>query len=535
MKNMKTLAAMAVSGTAVAGGLTACREQARPERYNIIHIMTDDHAWQAISAYGHPLSRLAPTPNIDRIARAGILFRQGCVENSLSAPSRAALLTGLYSHKNGQQTLSKGFREDNVVFPQLLREAGYQTAVVGKWHLDVEPYGFDYYKILHNQGEYYNPEFMSPETHGEYVAEEGYATTLITDHALEWLDGRDPGRPFALLLHHKAPHRNWMPEEKYFDLYEETEFPFPETFDDDFATRGPAAASAEMGIERFMTLRYDLKVNGIACEPNAAQESWSQHEWHAAYDRMTEAQRQAWDAAYASRNEEFLAANLSGEALRRWKYQCYIRDYMRCIKSVDDQVGRLLDYLEAHGLTENTLVVYTSDQGFYMGEHGWFDKRFAYSESMRTPIVAMCPGVIPAGTVSDALVQNIDFAPTYLDFAGVRTSVPFDGVSFRPVTDGSVPDDWRKDVYYHYYDYPAIHMVRKHDGVYDGRYKLVHFYGDGAEKDAGNRADYYEFYDLKNDPCEVHNLYGTDGCQPEIDRLMERLRCYRAENAVAEY
>lgn len=536
MKRYNSYLMAATAGVATVVSLNSCKTEREAEKqYNIIHIMTDDHSWQAISAYGHPISQMVSTPNIDRIAQKGMLFTQGCVENSISAPSRATLLTGLYSHKHGQKTLTKGFKEDNVVFPELLQQAGYQTAIVGKWHLKTEPRGFDYYKILEDQGEYYNPEFRTKETSGEYIREEGYATTLITDHAIEWLDHRDSSKPFCLLVHHKAPHRNWMPEEKYLELYEELEFPYPETFFDDYSTRGEAAKSQEMKIADFMTLRYDLKVNEIAKEPNDAQEKWSLNGWEASRSRMTPSQIAAWDAAYKPKNEAFLKENLKGDELTKWKYQRYMKDYMRTIKSVDEQIGRLLDYLETNGMMENTLIVYTSDQGFYMGEHGWFDKRFMYSESMRTPILAMCSGKIPAGVVCDALVQNIDFAPTYLDFAGVTPPVEIDGLSLKEVmATNKIPQDWRKSLYYHYYDYPAIHAVRRHDGVYDGRYKLIHFYGKGEGKDAGHDLDYYEFFDLKTDPNEIKNVYGKPEYETEIKRLTNELNSYRKDLNVPE-
>lgn len=528
MERMKNYMLTASAGIAAMATLSSC-ESSKPqeERYNIIHIMTDDHAWQAISAYGHPISKAAPTPNLDRLASMGMMFTQGCVENSISAPSRATLLTGMYSHKHGQETLEFGFKEDNVVFPELLQQAGYQTAVVGKWHLKVDPKGFDYYKILNDQGHYYNPAFRTKDSEGEYIREEGYATTLITDHAIEWLENRDADKPFCLLVHHKAPHRNWMPEQKYLTLYEDVEFPYPETFFDDYSTRGEAAHSQEMDIRNTMTLRYDLKVQEIEKEATKERDEWSKRDWDIIWSTLTPEEQEVWTKAYAGPNKEFLDANLSGDDLVKWKYQRYLKDYMRTIKSVDDQVGRLLDYLEEHDMLKNTLVVYTSDQGFYMGEHGWFDKRFMYSESMRTPIIAVLPGKIPAGTKSDDLVQNIDFAPTYLDFAGLKATDNMDGLSIKEVMQGRTPKDWRTSLYYHYYDYPAIHMVRKHDGVYDGRYKLINFYGKGEAKDKGKDIDYFEFFDLEKDPNEVNNVYDDPAYKDQIDRLKKELENYR--------
>ncbi|MGM9736929.1 MAG: sulfatase [Candidatus Cryptobacteroides sp.] len=515
--------------------LASCTQNtASMDRPNIIHIMTDDHSFQTISAYGHPISRIAQTPNLDRLAAEGMLFTKAYVENSLSAPSRGTLLTGRYSHQHGQRTLGPGFDTSLVVFPQLLQEAGYQTAVVGKWHLHCEPKGFDYYRILHEQGDYYNPEFKTNETNGEYVREEGYAATLITDHALEWIESRDRNKPFCLLLHHKTPHRNWMPEEKYLDLYDDVEFPYPDNLFDDYSGR-EAASTQEMSIADDMSWSYDLKVDQLK---DLDKTEWIVRDWKRALDRMNPEQRKAWDAAYDSENEEMIRRNLSGDELVKWKYQRYIKDYVRCIKSLDDQVGRVLDYLEAEGLMDNTIIVYTSDQGFYMGEHGWFDKRFMYEESFRTPLIIRCPGTLAKhGKKSEALVQNIDFAPTYLDYAGVEKPEWMVGRSLRNVLEngGKSPEDWRTTLYYHYYDYPAIHMVRKHDGVSDGRYKLIHFYGQGKKKDKGNDIDRWELFDLSKDPSELDNVYGY----PEYDEITEYLKKelarYRAEYEVNEY
>lgn len=504
------------------------------ERPNILFIMTDDHAFQAISAYGHPISRLAPTPNIDRLAEKGMLFGQAFVENSLSTPSRACLMTGLYSHQNGQRQLGAGIDTSKVFFSELLQQAGYQTGVVGKWHMRCEPKGFDYFSILQDQGDYYNPEFRHPGSGGAYLRQEGYATTLITDHALHFLEERDPSRPFCLLVHHKAPHRNWMPEEKYLTLYDDTEFPLPETFCDDYATRHSPAHTQRMTIEKDMTLAYDLKVEG------AGKLERFRREWHAdlleqGLKRMTPAQRQAWEEAYGPRNRAFLkdAPEMSEDALLQWKFQHYLRDYVRCIKTVDDQVGRLLDYLEANGLAENTLVVYTSDQGFYMGEHGWYDKRFMYEESLRTPLLMAWPGTIPPGTVSDALVQNLDYAPTFLSLAGVAVPQEMSGRALRPLFDGDTPADWRTSLYYHYYDYPAAHNVRRHDGVRTDRYKLIRFYGAGK---MGNDTDIdcYELYDLKSDPHEINNVYGSEEYTAVAEKLHALLKTYQTQLAVDE-
>lgn len=511
--------------------LSACgTKQSKETRkpLNIIHIMTDDHSYQTISAYGHPISRLAPTPNIDRLASQGVLFRKAFVENSLSTPSRACLMTGLYSHQNGQRRLGKGIDTTKVFFSELLREAGYQTGVVGKWHMQCEPKGFDYYHVLWDQGDYYNPEFKSPESNGEYIKEEGYATTLTTDHAIRFLEEREKTKPFCLLVHHKAPHRNWMPESKYLDLYEDVEFPYPETFYDDYATRCEAAHKQEMRIEDDMTLVYDLKVDELK-NTDAYKNEWNVGGWDASIDRMTEEQRNAWMAAYSPKNTEFIKKNLKDDDLLKWKYQRYLKDYLRCIKTIDDEVGRLIDYLEKEGLMENTIIVYTSDQGFYMGEHGWFDKRFMYEESFRTPLIIRYPNAEKRGVTCDALVQNIDYAPTYLAAANLSKPDVMAGTSLIPLSNGETPAEWRKHLYYHYYDYPAIHQVQRHDGVRDDRYKLIHFYGEKGEVNCN------ELYDLQNDPNELNNLYGNAEYTEVQSRLQAELDNYRTSLKVDEF
>lgn len=511
-------------------GCAADRKEVAQKPLNIIHIMTDDHSCQTISAYGHPLSRLAPTPHIDRLAAEGMLFRKAFVENSLSTPSRACLMTGLYSHQNGQRQLNEGIDTTKTFFSEILQQHGYQTGVVGKWHMQCEPKGFDYYHVLWDQGDYYNPEFKSKESGGKYIREEGYVTTLTTDHAREFLEQRDKEKPFCLLVHQKAPHRNWMPDLRYTELYEEEEFPYPETFYDDYSTRCDAARTEEMRIRDHMTLVYDLKVDELKNDP--AQRGMGGG-WQGSLDRMTPAQREAWLASYKPRNEEFIGRHLQGDDLLRWKYQRYIKDYVRCIKSVDDEVGRLTAYLEKEGLLENTVIVYTSDQGFYMGEHGWFDKRFMYEESFRTPLIIRYPDKIKGGSVCDALVQNIDYAPTYLALAGIEKPEEMVGTSLLPLFGGETPADWREYLYYHYYDYPAVHQVRRHDGVRDNRYKLIHFYGEANARDAA--IDCNELYDLQQDPNELHNLYGNPAYDAIAQRLQVQLDTYRAQLKVDEY
>ena len=423
------------------------------------------------------------------------------------------------------------------------------------------PKGFDYFHILNNQGSYYNPVFCSNREYGKYKQEKGYATTLITDHAIDFLERRDKSKPFCLLVHHKAPHRNWMPEEKYFGLYGDVEFPLPKTFWDDYATRGSAASTQKMRIDDDMRMIQDLKVP----ETLDTADVESMDSYYALLgetSRFTPEQRVAFDKYYMLRNKKFIEAKLSGKELVKWKYQNYIRDYVAVIRSVDDNVGRLLDYLEKNGLSDNTIVVYTSDQGFYMGEHGWFDKRFMYEESFHTPLIISYPGHVKEGTECNQLVQNIDFAPTFLDLAGVKKPTEMSGRSLRPLFNGTNVKDWRKDLYYHYYDYPTYHLVRKHDGVRNERYKLIHFYGKGSDRAVQENKyqctpgtseyytyqslkkinyfrddadiDYYELYDLQTDPDELNNIYGKPGTEKVTKQLLKRLREYRKELKVDE-
>ena len=502
------------------------RESGRP---NIVYIMTDDHAYQTVGAYGHPISRLAPTPNIDRLGGGGgaagrMLFREAFVENSISAPSRATLLTGVYSHRHGQTTLSYGIMDTTLVhFPELLRAEGYLTAIFGKWHLSVEPKGFDHYDLLWDQGEYYNPVMRTPETGGRYVRQEGYATDIITDHALAWLDARrDDDAPFCLMIHHKAPHRNWMADLKYLDLYEDVEFPEPETLFDDYATRGDQMRQQQLTIDRHMGYAFDFKVEELKDEPTL---QYIHDSWDIAMSTLTPEQRRVWDDSYGRKNRDFLADRPEGKELLRWKYQRYIHDYCRTIRSVDDQIGRVLDYLEENGLMDNTLIVYTSDQGFLLGEHGLYDKRFMYEESFRTPLIMAWRGHIRPGTVCRELVQNIDYAPTLLDAAGVGVPDGMDGVSLQPLFRSGKARGWRTSLYYQYYDYPAVGSVRAHYGIRTDRYKLIHWFGPGADGDPD--IDFWELYDLRKDPCEVHNVYEERGYLPirrELARLLAEKR-----------
>ena len=497
-------------GAAVAAGmLGAFAEQAAP-RPNIVWIYSDDHAQNAVSAYGGRLASVAPTPNIDRIAREGMIFRNSFVTNSLCGPCRAVVLTGLHSHLNGFRDNSDKFDGSQQTFPKLLQAAGYQTAVFGKWHLISEPTGFDQWAVLPGQGVYYNPEFLTPDGKRE---EQGYVTDVIMDKALHWLkDERDTDKPFMLMVQNKAPHREWEPGPKHLTTYDNVTFPEPETLFDDYATRGRPAHEQDMSIEKTMTLDSDLKM--WTNENKEKNPSWKR-----TYGRLDEEQRKAWDAAYSPKIEAYEKAHLEGKDLVRWKYQRFLQDYMNCVASVDDNVGRMLDYLAESGLDKNTVVFYSSDQSFYLGEHGWFDKRFIYEESLRTPLVARWPGTIAPGSECAALVQNLDCAETFLNLAGVSVPGNMQGRSLVPLMRGETPPDWRGSVYYHYYEgVEKVHKVFKHDGVRTARYKLADFYTIGER----------EFYDLEKDPHELNNVYATPEYAEQVKTLEKELDRLRA-------
>ncbi len=486
--------------------LSGCgQHQQKSSGYNIVYIMTDDHTAQMMSCYD---SRYIDTPNLDRIAADGVRFTESFVANSLSGPSRACILTGKHSCANRFfDNTTCVFDSTQQTFPKLLQKAGYQTALVGKWHLESMPAGFDFWEIVPGQGDYYNPDFILQD--GTVVRKDGYLTNIITDDAIDWLEnGRDGSRPFCLLVHHKAIHRNWLADTSALSLFEDRTFDLPDTFWDDYKGR-PAAAAQEMGIDKDMDLIYDLKMDLPGAESRLA----GAYRWQ--LSRMNPEQRRAWDAFYDPVMEDFYRRNLSGKELAEWKFQRYMRDYMKVVKTLDDNVGRLLDYLESEGLLENTLVVYTSDQGFYMGEHGWFDKRFMYEESFRTPLVMRLPdGFGRRGDISE-MVQNIDYAPTFLELAGVSVPDDIQGESLVPLLRGEHPDDWRDALYYHFYEYPAEHMVKRHYGIRTERYKLIHFYND---------IDHWELYDLQNDPSELDNLYGRPGYEDITEDLKSRMR-----------
>ena len=481
---------------------TACQQADKQEKkqYNIVYIMTDDHTAQMMSCYD---TRYMETPNLDRIANEGVRFTNSFVANSLSGPSRACMITGKHSCGNKfYDNTTCVFDSAQQTFPKLLQKAGYQTAIIGKWHLESLPSGFDYWQIVPGQGDYYNPNFITQQN--DTIQKHGYITNIITDDAIDWMEHkRDDKKPFCLFIHHKAIHRNWMADTCNLALYEDKTFPLPDNFFDDYEGR-EAAAAQEMSIVKDMDMIYDLKM--LRPDKNSRLKTL----YESFLGRMDSAQRAAWEKFYGPIIEDFYKKNPQGKDLANWKFQRYMRDYMKTVKSLDDNVDRVLDYLKEKGLLENTLVVYTSDQGFYMGEHGWFDKRFMYEESMRTPLIMRLPdGFTRRGDITE-MVQNIDYGPTFLDLAGVEIPSDMHGVSLLPLLKGEHPKDWRKALYYHFYEYPAEHMVKRHYGVRTDRYKLIHFYND---------IDTWELYDLQADPHEMHNLYGQKEYEAVVDEL----------------
>ena len=466
--------------------------------------MADDHTQQMMSCYD---DRYVQTPNIDRVAQGGLMFTNSFVANSISGPSRACLLTGKHSHINGfRDNTTSVFDGSQLTFPKLLQQAGYETAIVGKWHLGGEPTGFDYWEIVPGQGDYYNPHFI---TQGDSLVQRmGYVTNVITDLSLDWLENkRDKDKPFCIMIHHKAMHRNWMPELEDLPLYEDKVFSMPDNFYDDYEGR-VAAAEQEMSIAKDMDMIYDLKMLKDGVDTPLKQS------YLGILNTMTQQEREQWEEFYAPIISDFYSANLKGRQLDEWKYQRYMKDYAKTLKSLDDNVGRVLDYLEQNGLMDNTIVIYTSDQGFYMGEHGWFDKRFMYEESMHMPLLVHLPKDFNHEGVVDAMVQNIDFAPTFIELAGLDVPEEIQGVSMLPILRGDSITDWRKSLYYHFYEYPAEHAVKRHYGVRTDRYKLIHFYND---------IDEWELYDLQADPHEMHNIYADPQMQPVVQELRKEL------------
>jgi len=472
----------------------ACGAESRP---NILFIMADDHAAHAISAYGSKINR---TPHIDRLAKEGMRFANCFAVNAICAPSRASILTGKYSHINGVTVFNR-FDGSQWTVAKALQAGGYYTGMIGKWHLQSDPTGFDYWNILVGQGRYHDPVFID---RGQRKQINGYATDVITDLSIEFLKNRPKDKPFFLMCHHKAPHRPWEPDAKHAHLYETGNLPEPATFNDndsDYRTRSDAAREATMRIDRDLT-RNDLKLPPPPGLSGAPLNAW----------------RGGTDTELVV-TENGQTNRLTGAALKRWKYQRYLRDYLGCIASVDDNVGRLLDYLDQSGLATNTIVIYTSDQGFFLGDHDWFDKRFMYEESIRMPFLVRYPPAIRPGTVNEDMVLNVDFAPTFLEFAGLPVPAEVQGRSIKPLLSGQTPTDWRQVWYYRYYHYPADHRVQPHYGVRTDRYKLIYF----------NRIKQWELFDLQTDPQEVNNIYAAPASAPIISDLQAQMNRLRKE------
>ncbi|RAV20703.1 sulfatase [Paenibacillus contaminans] len=455
-------------------------------RPNILFIMSDDHAAHAMSCYG---SKVNATPNIDRIANGGMRLDNCFCTNSICAPSRATILTGTYNHINGVRTLSDRFDGSQQTMPKLLKQNGYQTAIVGKWHLghgaESDPTGFDFWSVLPGQGDYFDPMFIEEGGNRKF---EGYVTDIITDRSIEWLEERDRDKPFFLMCHHKAPHRPWIPDAKHAHMYEDVDIPEPETFHDDYSNRASAAVEARMRIDRDLT-KTDLKMDP--------------------------------------------PEGLSASELKSWNYQRYMKDYLRCVASIDDNVGRLLDYLAENGLEENTIVVYTSDQGFFLGDHGWYDKRFMYEESLRMPFVIRYPAEIKAGGEDRHIALNVDFAPTFLSYAGVEIPEDVQGVDMRPILRGEKPEGWRTSMYYRYWMHLDVdHHVYSHYGVRTEQFKLIYYYADAlgttGSKDIPKTPE-WELFDLKKDPNELINVYHDPDYANVVKKLEQELNRLQAE------
>lgn len=467
------VAGACAQGNAAAGSAGSVgSNDAATTRPNFLFIMSDDHAAHAISAYG---SKVNETPHIDRIAREGMLLENCFATNAICGPSRASILTSKYSHLNGVLThRSPAFDGSQLTYPKLLQKAGYQTAMIGKWHLKSDPTGFDYWNIFPGQGAYHNPTMIKNGKRERHMGK--YATDMVTDSSIEFLEQRDKSKPFLLISQHKAPHRPWEPHEKHMHLFEDEDIPLPETFNDDYTSRATPARLAKMRIDG------DLFFKDVKSTP---------------------------------------PANLSDAERKNWYYQRYMKDYLRCIASVDENVGRLLDYLEKENLLDSTVIVYTSDQGFFLGDHGWYDKRFMYEESLRMPFLVRYPGEIKPGTRSDATIVNVDIAPTFLDYAGIATPEEMQGRSFRQVLAGHTPDDWRDANYFHFHEYPdADHMVARHYGIRTQRYKLIHYYFPTSE---------WELFDLQRDPNELNNVYADPAYADTVKELKTRLQNLRSE------
>ncbi|MFL2436686.1 MAG: sulfatase [Verrucomicrobiales bacterium] len=497
--------------------LLVCHKQSiADQKPNIVFIFSDDHAPHAIGAYNGWLKSVNPTPRIDELAKQGMLFEKSFCTNSICGPSRAVIMTGKHSHKNGFMNNGNTFNWNQQTFPKILRKAGYTTALYGKSHLKGNPKGFDDWKVLPGQGDYYNPDLITPKGR---VRIDGHCTDVVTDLAVEWLKtGRDKTKPFMLMVQHKAPHRNWMPALRHLPLYDDIKIPEPTTLFDKWEDNAPPARHQELEIDRHMDINYDLFLDLTAdYEGTPSQKRQDRSAWRN-MKKMTKDQLSSWRAFYGPRDKAFHEANLSGKELVRWKFQRYAKNYLRCVRGVDDSVGKIQDTLKNLKLDDNTVVIYSSDQGFYIGDHGWYDKRWMYEESLMMPLIVKWPGVTKPNSRSVQMVQNLDYAQTFLEMAGAEIPSNMQGRSLVPILKNGKADDWRKSIYYHYYEYPSVHMIPRHYGIRTERYKLIHFYQFGNE---------WEMYDLKEDPDELTNIYGEADKKSLQKDLKEQLVAIR--------
>ena len=497
-------------------GMNVASHAKDPQRPNILFLFSDDHAIKSISAYGGPLAKVAPTPGIDQLAKQGAIFLNSFCANSICGPSRATILTGKHSHKNGfMRNTGKGMDQTQWTVSKALQAQGYHTAVIGKWHLKTTPVGFDHFEIFPGQGNYYNPIFIQPD--GSRQRFEGYATDLTTDKAIQWLDSRDPTKPFFLMCQHKAPHRTFAPALRHLNAFDDITIPEPETLFDDYKNRSQTLARNEMEIDRHFDWAYDAKVRkderGDIVLPKPDRYGTPE------YNRMTAEQKQVWDAHFGPQNQAFLrdyqAGKLSHDEIVRWKYQRYMKNYLATVKAVDESVSRMLKYLDDHGLAENTIVIYSSDQGFFLGEHGWYDKRWMFEESFRMPFLVRWPGVVKPQSQPTQLIQNIDYAPTFLEMAGIPVPDEIQGESLVPIMNGSVKN-WRQSLYYAYYEF-GEHAVPQHFGVRSQTHELFYF-------PATNE---WNMFDLKNDPNEMVNVYGSSVYKDVQSSLMQEYQRLR--------
>ena len=497
--------------------LLVCHKQSiADQKPNIVFIFSDDHAPHAIGAYNGWLKSVNPTPRIDELAKQGMLFEKSFCTNSICGPSRAVIMTGKHSHKNGFMNNGNTFNWNQQTFPKILRKAGYTTALYGKSHLKGNPKGFDDWKVLPGQGDYYNPDLITPKGR---VRIDGHCTDVVTDLAVEWLKtGRDKTKPFMLMVQHKAPHRNWMPALRHLPLYDDIKIPEPTTLFDKWEDNAPPARHQELEIDRHMDINYDLFLDLTADYEGAPSQKRQDRSAWRNMKKMTKDQLSSWRAFYEPRDKAFHEANLSGKELVRWKFQRYAKNYLRCVRGVDDSVGKIQDTLKNLKLDDNTVVIYSSDQGFYIGDHGWYDKRWMYEESLMMPLIVKWPGVTKPDSRSVQMVQNLDYAQTFLEMAGAEIPSNMQGRSLVPILKNGKADDWRKSIYYHYYEYPSVHMIPRHYGIRTERYKLIHFYQFGNE---------WEMYDLKEDPDELTNIYGKADKKSLQKDLKEQLVAIR--------